>query len=191
MSDLNFNELQKRILQVKLEEEQTVSFTRDFIECLIKRHDLTEMLDYEFDHEDIPNSIIEYIRKEEVPPKEELEVLDAEQQDFLLKDFIFMCGMGAIAYYSDHNPIYKDMDPKPFDSILKMPDMSPGHHTASYIVAALALLLSDIPAQDMTESLTNKFDPSDEQIEKNVLLFNELCVSILKRYLEDKAYYLK
>ena len=54
MSELNFNELQKRILQVKLEEEQTVSFTRDFIECLIKRHDLKEMLDYEFDHEDIP-----------------------------------------------------------------------------------------------------------------------------------------
>ena len=191
MSDLNFNELQKRILQVKLEEEQTVSFTQDFIECLLKRHDLKEMLDYEFDHEDIPDSIMEYIRKEEVPPKKELEVLDAEQQDFLLKDFIFMCGMGAIAYYSDHNPIYKDMDPKPFDSIIKMPDMSPGHHTASYIVAALALLLSDIPAQDMTESLTNNFDPSDEQIEKNVLLFNELCVSILKRYLEDKAYYLK
>ena len=189
MSELNFNELQQRILQVKLEEEQTVSFTRDFIECLLKRHDLKEMLSYDFDHEDIPDSIMEYIRKEEVPPKEELEVLDAEQQDFLLKDFIFMCGMGAIAYYSDHNPIYKDMDPKPFDSIIKMPDMSPGHHTASYIVAALALLLSDIPAQDMTEALTNNFESSEDQLEKNVLLFNELCVSILKRYMEDKAYY--
>ena len=187
MSDLNFNELQKRILQVKLEEEQTVSFTRDFIECLLKRHDLKEMLEHESD--DIPKEIMEYIRKGEVPPKEMIEVLDADDQDFLLKDFIFMCGMGAISYYSDHNPTYQDMDPKPFDNIIKMCDMSPGHNTASYIVAALALLLSDIPAQDMTEALTNGFDSSEEQVEKNVLLFNELCVSILKRYMEDKAYY--
>ena len=147
------------------------------------------MIDHEYEYEDVPESIINYIKKEEVPPKEELELLDAEQQDFLLKDFIFMCGMGAISYYSDHNPIYKDMDPSPFDNIIKMPDMSPGHHTASYVVAALALVLADIPAQDMTEALTNNFDSSEEQIEKNVLLFNELCVSILKRYMEDKAYY--
>ena len=92
MSDLNFNELQKRILQVKLEEEQTVSFTRDFIECLLTRHDLKDMLEHEYD--DVPQEIMKYIRKGEVPPKEVLEVLDADDQDFLLKDFIFMCGMG-------------------------------------------------------------------------------------------------
>lgn len=190
MTDFNIKELQKRIQEIKEEEEVTVSFTIKFIECLLERHDLQNMMDAEYTFEDIPDSIIQHVRNGEVPSKEEIESLSLDDQDFLIKDFIFICGMGAISYYSDNIDAYKEMDPKPFDAIIKMPNMSPAHHTACYIVAALALLLADIPTQSMVESLTNNFDCSEEQIENNVFLFNDLCTSIIKRYSEDKVYYL-
>lgn len=193
MSDINFdiNELQKRIQEVKQEEEESTSFTLKFLECLIDRHDLANMLDSEHEFEDVPKEVIDFLRKGKVPPKEIVETLSPETQDYLIKDCVFICGMGAVSYYSDNNPIYENMDPKPFDSIIEMPNISPGHHTSSYIVAALTLLFADIPAQDMMEILTNNFSSEHEQLEKNIEMFNELCVSILKRYTEDKLYYLK
>jgi hypothetical protein len=191
MSDINFdiNELQKRIQEVKQEEEESTTFTLNFLECLIKRHDLNNMIDDQQQFEDVPNSIVQYLSDGKIPPKEEIELLSPETQDYLVKDCVFICGMGAISYYSDNNPIYKDMEPRPFDAIIEMPNISPGHHTSAYIVAALALLFADIPAQDMLELITNKFSSEHEQLEKNVETFNELCVSILKRYNEDKLYY--
>jgi hypothetical protein len=191
MSEINFNinELQKRIQEVKKEEEESTIFTLDFLECLIKRHDLSNMIDSDQNFEDVPDSVIDYLRNGEVPPKELIESLSPETQDYLIKDCVFICGMGAVSYYSDNNPVYKDLDPKPFDSIIEMPSISPGHHTSAYIVAALTLLLSDIPAQDIMELLTNKFSSDNDQLEQNIQTFNELCVSILKRYYEDKMYY--
>lgn len=191
MSDTNFdiNELQKRIQEVKKEEEESTKFTLDFLECLIKRHDLSNMIDSEYQFEDVPDEIVSYIRNTEIPPRELIEKLSPEVQDYFIKDCVFICGMGAVSYYSDNNPIYQGMDPKPFDAIIDMPNISPGHHTSSYIVAALTLLFADIPAQDMLEILTGKFSSDNEQLEKNIEIFNELCVSILKRYNEDKLYY--
>jgi hypothetical protein len=193
MSDINFDisELQKRIQEVKQEEEESTAFTLNFLECLIERHDLTNMIDEEHQFEDVPNSIIDCLRGGKVPSKEQIESLSPEVQDYFVKDCVFICGMGAVSYYSDNNPIYKDMDPRPFDTIIEMPNISPGHHTSAYIVAALTLLFADIPTQDMLELLTNKFSSEHEQLEKNVETFNDLCVSIIKRYNEDKLYYKK
>jgi hypothetical protein len=115
--------------------------------------------------------------------------MTAEAQDYLLKGCVYMCGMGAISWYSENMPQYEEIEPKPFDEIIGMPNISPGHHTASYIVAGLTLLFADIPSQRTIELLTNDFDSSPEQLSENMEFYNELCITILKRYTEDLDYY--
>jgi hypothetical protein len=181
--------LQSRIAEVKKESEETTEFTSEFLECLLKRHDLANVLHEEQEFEDTPDEVTEALKKGEIPKKEDLVKMPTEAQDYLVKDCVYMCGLGAISWYGDNLPEYAEIDPKPFDEIIVMPDISPGHHTASYIVAAMALLTADIPSQRMIELLTNNFDNSPEQLEDNMELYNEICVMILKRYHEDLEYY--
>ena len=181
--------LQSRIAEVKKETEESTEFALQFFECLIKRHDLANILhgDHEFD--DTPDEVTEALKKGEIPKKEDLSKMIGEAKDYLIKDCVYMCGLGAISWYGDNMPQYKDFEPKPFDEIVSMPDISPGHHTASYIVAGLTLLFADIPSQRTIELLTNNFDSSPEQLEENMEYFNEVCMTILKRYTEDLEYY--
>jgi len=181
--------LQSRIAEVKKETEEMTEFALQFFECLIKRHDLPNILhgDHEFD--DTPDEVTEALKKGEVPKKEDLMKMTSEAQDYLLKDCVYMCGLGAISWYGENMPQYEDIEPKPFDEIISMPDISPGHHTASYIAAGLSLLFADIPSQRTIELLTNNFDSSPEQLDDNMEFYNELCVTILKRYHEDLEYY--
>jgi hypothetical protein len=181
--------LQSRIAEVKKESEETTEFTMQFLECLLKRHDLGNVLHDEHEFDDAPDEVNEALKKGELPKKEDLAKMDTDAQDYLMKDCVYMCGLGAISWYGDNLSQYEELDPKPFDEIIQMPDISPGHHTASYIVAALALLHADIPSQRMIELLTNEFDSSPEQLEENMEFYNELCVTILKRYQEDLEYY--
>lgn len=181
--------LQSRIAEVKKESEETTEFTIQFLECLLKRHDLANVLHDEHEFDDAPDEVNQALKRGELPKKEDLAKMDTDAQDYLMKDCVYMCGLGAISWYGDNLPQYEELDPKPFDEIIQMPDISPGHHTASYIVAALALLHADIPSQRMIELLTNEFDSSPEQLEENMEFFNELCVTILKRYQEDLEYY--
>lgn len=181
--------LQSRIAEVKKESEETTEFTLSYLECLLKRHDLANVLHEEHEFEDTPDEVNEALKKGQLPKKEDLAKMTTDSQDYLIKDCVYMCGLGAISWYGDNLPQYEDVDPKPFDEIMAMPDISPGHHTASYIVAALTLLFADIPTQLMLELLTKNFDSSPEQLEENMELFNELCVTILKRYHEDLEYY--
>jgi hypothetical protein len=147
------------------------------------------MLDPDYQFENIPENILEYIRRDEIPPRELIDSLSVEVKDYFIKDCVFICGMGAVSYYSDNNPSYINIDPKPFELIIEMPNISPGHHTAAYIVAALTLLISDIPDQLTLEILTNKCSSDNKQLETNIEIFNEMCLSVLKRYREDKMYY--
>lgn len=181
--------LQSRIAEVKKETEESTQLALQFFECLIKRHDLANILfeDHEFD--DTPDEVTEALKKGQIPKKEDLTKMTAEAQDYLIKDCVYMCGLGAISWYGENLPQYEDVEPKPFDEIIAMPDTSPGHHTASYIVAGLTLLFADIPSQRTIELLTHNFDSSPEQLEDNMEYFNEICVTILKRYQEDLEYY--
>ncbi len=181
--------LQSRIAEVKKETEESTEFAFAFFECLLKRHDLSNVLHEDHEFDDTPEEVTESLKKGEVPRKEDLSRMTAEAQDYLVKDCVYMCGLGAISWYGENLPHYAQVDPKPFDEIIQMPDISPGHHTASYIVAGLTLLFADIPPQRMVELITNNFDSSPEQLEENLEFFNEICVNILKRYHEDLEYY--
>jgi hypothetical protein len=181
--------LQSRIAEVKKESEETTEFTMQYLECLLKRHDLGNVLHEEHEFDDAPDEVNEALKKGELPKREDVAKMTTEAQDYMIKDCVFMCGLGAISWYGENLPQYKDVDPKPFDEIIEMPDISPGHHTASYIVAGLSLLFADIPAQRTIELLTHNFDSSPEQLEENMEYFNEICVMILKRYQEDLEYY--
>lgn len=181
--------LQSRIAEVKKESEETTEFTLQFLECLLKRHDLGNVIHDEHEFDDTPEEVNDALKRGELPQKEDLAKMTTDAQDYLIKDCVYMCGLGAISWYGDNLPQYEEIDPKPFDEIIVMPDISPGHHTASYIVAAFSLIFADVPSQKMIEVLTNNFDSSSEQLEENMELFNELCVTILKRYREDLEYY--
>lgn len=181
--------LQSRIAEVKKESEETTEFTMQFLECLLKRHDLGNVIHDEHEFDDTPDEVNDALKKGELPKKEDLAKMTTDAQDYLIKDCVYMCGLGAISWYGENLPVYEDIDPKPFDEIIQMPDISPGHHTASYLVAAFALLHADIPSQRMIELLTNEFDSSQEQLEANMEFYNELCVTILTRYKEDLEYY--
>ena len=192
MSTENFDidSLKNRIAELKKETEESTQFTHDYIECLIKRHDLVEIIHPDHEFEDIPKELIEKIKGGVVPTKEEISELDIDTQDFFIKDLVWICGMGAIAWYSENDDNHKKSDPKPFDEIIEMPNISPGHHSASYIIAALTLLMSGIPSQDMVAAMTDNFSDSEEQMEKNSFYYSDLCFSILRRYKEDVDYLL-
>jgi hypothetical protein len=181
--------LQNRIKEVTKESEESSLFSHEFFKCLIERHSLDTIMDEDHEFEDVPDFITEKLIKGEVPTVDQIKLMDVNTQDYLLKDCIWICGMGAIAWYSDNLQEYKEMDPSPFDHFLELPNISAGHYTASFIATGLALLMSDIPSQQLLEAVTNNYDDSDAQVEKNIVLFNEICLSILRRYQEDLANY--
>lgn len=181
--------LQNRIKEITKESEESSLFSHEFFKCLIERHNLSNMIYEDHEFEDVPDFITEKLVRGEVPTVDQIKLMDADVQDYLLKDCIWICGMGAISWYSDNLDEYKDMQPSPFEHFLELPDISPGHYTASFICTGLTLLMSDIPSQQLIETLTNNFDSSDEQLEKNMVIFNEICLSILRRYQEDLANY--
>lgn len=181
--------LQNRIKEITKESEESSLFTHEFLKCLIERHSLNTIIHDEHEFEDVPDFITEKLVQGEVPTVDQIKLMDVDTQDFLLKDCIWICGMGAICWYSDNLEEYKEMDPSPFEHFMELPNISAGHYTASFIATALALLMSDIPSQTLLETLTNNFDNSEEQIEKNMVLFNEICLSVLRRYQEDLANY--
>jgi len=187
--NFDISSLNQRIAEVKQESDECTQFTYDFIECLLKRHDLSNMIENDQDFEDVPAEMIQMIFEGKRPSKEEIANLDIDTQDAFIKDLVWICGMGAVSWYCDNEPQYKEMDPKPFDEIIKMPTLSIGHHSASFIIAALVLLTSTVPNQVIIESITNNFDSSDEQLEKNAIIYNDLCYCILKRYTEDLNYF--
>jgi hypothetical protein len=181
--------LQSRIAEVKKETEESTEMTLEFLKCLIKRHDLANVIAEDHQFDGTPDEVNEALKKGEIPAKEDIAKMSEEAQDYLVKDCIYMCGLGAICWYGENLPEYEEIDPKPFDVIIQMPDISPGHHTGSYIIAVLSLMFADIPSQRMVELITNDFDSSPEQLEKNMEYYNELCIMLLKRYNEDLEYY--
>lgn len=193
MSQDNFDikSLQTRIQEIKKENEEGVTFTREFLKCLFQRHNLKDIIHKDQEFEDVPELIVDKIKNGEIPEDHEISLLDVNTQDHLLKDCVWMCGMGAIAWYSENLEDYKDLpeDEKPFNQVIKMPDMGIGYHSASFLIAAFTMLMADIPSQEFIEMLTNNFDNSEQQVQKNFEIFNELCMGIYRRYEEDLSMY--
>ena len=184
----DIKELQKRISEVKQETEKLTKFTRKYLECLIKRHDLHSIIYEEQEFEDVPDEITELLRKGEVPSETQIALMDEETQDYLLKECVFICGMGAVAFYSDTDD-EEDDEPTEFEQILEMSNVSPGHFVGVHLIAAMALLCCRVPSFELIQRMTNDFDSSEEQMQLSLELFNELCVSVYNRYLEDEEYY--
>jgi hypothetical protein len=183
----DIKELQKRIDEVKEETKNLTRFTRKYLECLIERHDLQSIIYEEQEFEDVPDEITELLKKGEVPSEEQIALMDEETQDYLLKECVFICGMGAVAFYCQTE---EDSDePTEFDHILEMTNTSPGHYLAAHLIAALTLLFGRIPSFDMVQLMTKDFNSSEEQIQVSLELYNELCLSIYNRYMEDEEYY--
>lgn len=189
-NSIDLKSLQSRINEIKKEGEEITDFTYDFLECLMERHDLDECLPEDIELEDVPYHIIDILRKGKIPTKEELILISPDIQNFMCFELIWICGMGAIASYgADEDGNEEEGIPSTFDAILAMRDVSAAHNIASYIIAVLALLMSQIPSEDMIESITNNFDDSEAQIQTNMDNFVEFASAIITRYREDKAYY--
>lgn len=187
----DFKELQSRIAEVKQESEESTEFIKGFLECLLRRHDLAEILHKDHEFHDTPEEVTKALKEGRVPEEEDLKKMTTEAQDYLGKDCVHMCGLGAISWYSDNMVPYKDMDDeeKPFTQILEMGSLSAGHQAGVYLICAFALLMGNIPPPEMIMALTNNFDSSHEQLEANMDLYNHLCVAIYQRYTEDLGYY--
>lgn len=185
----DLKELQKRITEVKEYDQKLSKFTSKFLECLIKRHDLHNMLFEEQEFEDVPEEVVELLKKGQVPSEEQIALMDEETQDYLCKECVFICGMGAVAFYSQTED-EDDDEPSEFDEIMDMSQQSPGHYVATYLIAAFTLLFCRIPSFDLIQSIVKDFDDSEENIQQALEIYSELCLSIYNRYMEDQEYYL-
>lgn len=184
----DIKELQKRISEVKEESRYLNSFTQEFLECLMARHDLVSFIAEDQEFEDIPDEVISSLKRGEVPTIEQLDLIDADAKDFLIRECVFICGMGAVAYYSSQMDD-DSREPSVFDVIMKMSEESAGHYIGTYLIAGLTLLFGKIPSLEMVEILTDNFNSSSERLTQTIELFNELCLSIHQRYSEDIEYY--
>jgi hypothetical protein len=189
-TDFDLKALQSRINEIREEGEEITDFTYDFIECLIKRHCLNDFLWEETELEDVPDSILETIREGKVPSKDELILLSPDTQNFLCFELIWICGMAALACYgADDDGDEEEEEPSTLDVILSMKEESPAHYIASYLIAVMTLLMGQIPSQDLIICMTNDFDESEEQLQKNMTSFVELSSAVLTRYHEDLGYF--
>jgi hypothetical protein len=185
---LDLSSLQSRINEIKKEGQESADFTIEYIECLMNRHDLKESIVEDYEIDGVPESILESLRKGEIPTRDEIMVMDSDTQNFLLFELIWLCGMLAISYYSSNEEIEED-EPSTFDVIMEMVNISPGHWTACYLIAILTLLMARIPSESMISKMTNDFSDDEEQIQLNLDYFIEFSSSLLFRHTEDIGYY--
>ena len=188
-SDFDLSGLVDRINEIKKEGEETSSFTLEFLECLLTRHDLKSALPENFQVEDIPQTIIESLRQGELPTHEQIVVIDNDDQNSLICELIWLCGMYSISCYTTNESDEKEGKPTYFESVLAMLDVSAGHFIGCYLIAVLTLLLGKVPNIELAAILTNDFDDTPERVIKSQELFAELAAGILLRWKEDKMYY--
>jgi SHS2 domain-containing protein len=189
-NQIDLKSLQSRINDIKKEGEEITDFTYDFLHCLMFRHDLADCLPPDFELEDVPDHIVESLRNGNVPEKEQLLMISPDAQNFMCFELVWVCGMGALAAYgADEDGDEEEGIPSTFDVILAMRDVSPAHDMASYIIAALTLLMCQVPSEDMIARLTHDFNDDHEQLQQNMDNFVELASAIITRYREDMMYY--
>lgn len=190
MAEINFDMsgLNERINKIKKEGEESSDFTLDFLQCLMERHDLSNSIPADFEIENIPESIMDTLRQGELPTKEEIIIVNEEEQNILIFELIWICGMNAVSFYTDYEET-EDEEITVFDSILSMLSLSPGHHVGCYLIAVYTLLMCRVPSVEMMEIITDNFNSDPDRLLKNQDLFIELSAAVLFRWKEDKIYY--
>lgn len=181
--------LQSRIQQLKRETEETVCLTYGILECLFIRHGLREIISSEQNFDNVPEEIVDKIKNGELPSKEDLSTLDVETQDSLIKQLVWICGMGTIAWQCENWNEEVMGGENPFEVIISMCDVDEGHYAATYLITAFTLLLGHIPSPHLIVVLTNNYSSEPECLNSTLEIFNELCISILSRYNEDREMY--
>lgn len=184
---IDLKSLQSRINEIKKEGQESADFTIEYIECLMKRHDLKDSIPDDYELEEVPDSVIDCLRKGEIPTREQIILMDSDIQNYFLFEMIWLCGMTAISYYTSEEELEEGEDGT-FDIILGMMHISSGHWTACYLICVLSLLMAKVPSEDMISSFTNNFSDDPEQCQKNMNYFIEFASSVLNRYNEDKIY---
>lgn len=182
---IDLKSLQSRINEIKKEGKESADFTIEFITCLMERHDLQDSIPDDYELEDVPDSVLESLRKGEIPKRDQIIMMDSDTQNYLLFELIWLCGMAAISCYTSEE---KEEEESTFDIILSMMYISPGHWTACYLIAVLTLLMAKVPSEEMISKMTNKFSDDPEQCQINIDYFVEFASSVLSRYIEDKVY---
>jgi hypothetical protein len=188
MVAFNMSALTERINKLKEENEESTDFTHKFLTCLMERHDLKESLHETFSLDGVPGEIIKSLIEGTIPSKKEINLIDPETQSAFLYKLIWVCGMNAIDYYTGDLPL-EDGEISVLEAILSMTEVDEARYIASHIIAAYTLLMSRLPTVEFIESVTNDFDDSPEQIQKDIDMFVEISGSLLTRWMEDKEYY--
>lgn len=178
--------LQSRIEQIKEEGKESSEFLYNYIQCLVERHDLFEYIPDDLEIIDIPEQIIQKLIDHEIPSVDDLNALDLGNKEWLIIQLVWICGMGAVAVYSEDTD---DDEESTFDAILSMMDVDEAHYVGAYLVAALTLLMCQIPPFELVEKLTNEFSEDPEDIESAKQSFYQLSSGIYSRYKEDVNYY--
>ena len=184
----DLNVLQTRINQIKEEGNESSEFTRNFIKCLMYRHNLQSTLPEDFEIDDVPSSIIETISSGEIPTIDSLNILSEDDKNWLLIQLIWVAGLGAIYNYCQQDEIVEGGD-NTFDIVLAMMDVSEAHCSGCYVLCALTLLMAKLPPLEMIELITNDFSDNPEAIEKSKETFYQLSSGIISRYMEDLSCY--
>ena len=179
--------LQSRIEQIKEEGKESSEFLYNYIQCLVERHDLFDYIPEDLEIVDIPEQIIQKLIDHEIPSVDDLNALDLGNKEWLIIQLVWICGMGSVAVYSEDAD--EDDEESTFDAILSMMDVDEAHYVGAYLVAALTLLMCQIPPFELVEKLTNEFSEDPEDIESAKQFFYQLSSGIYSRYKEDVNYY--
>lgn len=185
---INLKFLQSRINDIKQEGQESVDFTLEYLECLMNRHDLMESIPQDFELDDVPDIILDTLRKGEIPTKDQIILMDTQVQNYFLFELIWLCGMTAVAYYTSDEQNEDNEEPNTFDVIMSMLQISPGHATGCYLISVFTLLMGQLPTESMISNITNGFSDDFEQCQKNMDYFVELSSAVLTRYKEDRLY---
>lgn len=179
--------LQSRIDQMKEEGKESSEFLHTYITCLVERHDLFEYIPEDLEIVDIPEQIIQKLIDHEIPSVDDLNALDLANKEWLIIQLVWLSGMGSLAVYCEDTD--EDDEESTFDAILSMMDVDEAHYVGVYLVAALTLLMCQIPPLELVERLTNDFSEDPEDIESAKQSFYQLSSGIYSRYNEDVNYY--
>ncbi len=180
--------LLERINKIKKQGEKSTEFTLECLQCLLERHDLKYSIHPDFEVDDVPVVILESLRQGILPTKEQICLLDDEVQCNFIAEMIWVCGMNTISYYTRDIPPDEDGETV-LDQFLVMLEVSQSHFVGCYLIAALTLLMGNIPSIEMIETITDNFNDNPQHIAKSQEMFFEFIRAIHSRWKEDKLNY--
>lgn len=184
-TEFDLSGLQSRINEIKVE----TTFTRDFLECLMTRHDLQYSIPEEYKIEIVPDNFLDTLRKGELPTEDEILQLNSEAQNTFMFEMVLLCGLNAIAFYTKDETA-DDGTSTVLEQVMAMLSVSPAHYIGCYIIAAHTLLMCRVPSFEMIETITNNFSTDEDQIQRSYDMFVELTAAVFTRFQEDRVYYL-